>query len=65
MAHCPECDAELEGDLFELEEGEVVECPECGVELEVVSTTPLELEPVELDEDLEEEYEDYDEEGWD
>ena len=65
MAHCPECDAELEGDLFELEEGEVVECPECGVELEVVSTTPLELEPVELVVDLEEEYEDYYEEGWD
>lgn len=65
MAHCPECDAELEGDLFELEEGEVVECPECGVELEVVSTSPLELEPVEFDEDLEEEFEDYDEEGWD
>lgn len=66
MAHCPECDAELEGDLFELEEGEVVECPECGVDLEVVSTTPLELEPVELDEDdLDDDHENYEEEEWD
>ncbi len=66
MAHCPECDAELEGDPFEFEEGEVVECPECGVELQVVSTSPLELEPLEPDEeDDDENYGDYDREEWD
>lgn len=64
MAQCPECDAELEGDLFELEEGEVVECPECGVDLEVVSTTPLELEPVELDDEDLDDFEAYEEEEW-
>lgn len=47
MAFCPECDAEIEGESFEFEEGEVIECPECGVELEVTNTTPLEFELVE------------------
>ena len=47
MAHCPECDAEIEGDPFEFEEGEIIECGECGVELEVINTSPLELEPIE------------------
>lgn len=47
MAFCPECDAEIEGEPFEFEEGEIVECPECGVELEVTSGSPLEFELVE------------------
>ena len=65
MAHCPECDAEIEGDPFEFEEGEIIECGECGVELEVISTSPLELEPIESDdEDTEESYDDYDEQEW-
>lgn len=59
MAFCPECDAEIEGEPFEFEEGELVECPECGAELEVVSTAPLEFEIVS------EEWEDEDEEQWD
>ncbi len=59
MAFCPECDAEIEGQPFEYEEGEVVECPECGCELEVVSTSPLEFELVEGD------YEEDGEEEWD
>lgn len=65
VAHCPECDAEIEGDPFEFEEGEIIECGECGVELEVINTSPLEFEPVESDdEDLEESYDDYDEQEW-
>jgi len=61
MAHCPECEAliEMEGD--EVEEGELVSCPECGVDLEVISTNPVELrlaEDEELDEDEDEEEED-------
>jgi lysine biosynthesis protein LysW len=49
LAYCPECDAEIEGEPFEFEEGEVIECPECGCELEVTSTSPLEFELVESD----------------
>lgn len=60
MAFCPECDAEIEGEAFEFEEGEVIECPECGVELEVTSTSPLEFDLIESDYD-----EEYEEEEWD
>ena len=43
MPQCPECDAAVDVDEEEVEEGEVVSCPECGVDLEVVNTNPLEL----------------------
>jgi lysine biosynthesis protein LysW len=59
MAFCPECEAEIEGEPYEFEEGEIIECPECGVELEVVSTSPLEFEMVEGD------FEEEEEEEWD
>jgi lysine biosynthesis protein LysW len=55
LAYCPECDAEIEGEPFEFEEGEVIECPECGSELEVSSTSPLEFEVVESDWEADEE----------
>ena len=35
MTKCPECDAEIDLDEDEVEEGEIVGCPECDVELEV------------------------------
>lgn len=53
MATCPACDAILDMEDEEFEEGQTVDCPECGAELEVVNTNPLELDV--LDEDEEEE----------
>ena len=50
MAHCPECDAVLDLELDEIEEGLLVSCPECGVDLEVLHTNPLELDLAEGDE---------------
>jgi alpha-aminoadipate carrier protein LysW len=44
MATCPECDAEIEIDEFDVDKGEVISCPECGTDLEVVGLSPLELE---------------------
>ncbi len=39
-------------DEDELEEGEIVSCPECGSDFEVITKSPLELNPLdELDED--------------
>lgn len=61
MPHCPECEALVDVDEDEVEEGEVVSCPECGVDLEVISTNPLELNLLE-DEDEEEEEEEADDE---
>jgi len=54
MAHCPECDADIDvGD--DVEEGQTIDCPECEALLEVVTTNPLELDVVSVKEDEEEE----------
>lgn len=58
MPTCPECEAIVDVDEDEVEEGEVVSCPECGLELEVIGTNPLELNP--LDDEGEEDEEDED-----
>ena len=46
MPTCPECDATIDIEEEELEEGQTIDCPECGAELEVVSTEPLEFDVV-------------------
>jgi alpha-aminoadipate carrier protein LysW len=43
MAVCPECEADIEIDEFDVDKGEIISCPECGVDLEVVGLAPLEL----------------------
>ena len=53
MAVCPDCEANIEIDDFDVDKGEVISCPECGVELEVVGLAPLELEPALPEEDWE------------
>jgi alpha-aminoadipate carrier protein LysW len=77
MATCPECDAEIEVDEFDVDKGDQLSCPECGSNLEVVGLSPLELdlaldddEEEEDDEELDDDLEDTDEEdddkdeGW-
>jgi alpha-aminoadipate carrier protein LysW len=44
MAVCPECEADIEIDEYDVDKGEVISCPECGVELEVVGLSPLQLD---------------------
>jgi alpha-aminoadipate carrier protein LysW len=72
MATCPECDAELDVDDFDVEKGDVISCPECGSNLEVTGVSPLNVEVIgeddeddedelEEDEEEEEEQEDWDE----
>lgn len=53
MAVCPECEADIEIDEFDVDKGEVISCPECGMDLEVVGLAPLELEPAGDEEDWE------------
>ena len=43
MAVCPECEAHVEMDEYDIDKGEIISCPECGVELEVLGLAPLEL----------------------
>lgn len=57
MAVCPECDAAIDIEDDEVEEGQTLDCPECGAELEVVSTNPVELNAILEEEDEEEEEE--------
>ena len=50
MVYCPECETDLDIDEDEVEEGEVVSCPECGSDFEVITTNPVELKQVGVDE---------------
>jgi alpha-aminoadipate/glutamate carrier protein LysW len=53
MANCPECDAEIEVDEFDVDKGDQLSCPECGSSLEVTGVSPIELDlaPEEDEED--------------
>jgi alpha-aminoadipate carrier protein LysW len=51
MATCPECDADIDVDEFDVDKGDLISCAECGSNLEVSSIAPLELEPVDEDDD--------------
>jgi len=57
MAICPECDAEVELDEYDVDKGDLVSCAECGSNLQVSSLSPLELD-VASDEDDDDEDED-------
>ena len=59
MATCPECDADIDVDEFDVDKGDLISCAECGTNLEVTSTSPLELETA-GDEDDDEDDEDDD-----
>ncbi len=67
MATCPECDADIEVDEFDVDKGDLISCPDCGANLEVTSTSPVELEAAddddEDDDEDEEEEDDFDDDG--
>lgn len=51
MVNCPLCDAALDIDEEELDEGDELTCEECGEMIRVSSKDPLELEGVDDDDD--------------
>jgi alpha-aminoadipate/glutamate carrier protein LysW len=69
---CPVCDAVIDVDEDDIDEGDSISCDECGADLKVLSTDPLELESAEEaeedddDEDFleEDEEEEESEEEW-
>jgi alpha-aminoadipate carrier protein LysW len=65
LTRCPECDAEIDLDEDEVEEGEIVTCPECDAELEVTQTHPVHFVVLSDDEDDEDEDDEEDEEDGD
>ena len=72
MVNCPLCDAVLDVDEEELDEGDSLVCEECGANLNVSGVSPLELvsdaadDEEDLDEDdLDEDDDDEDDEDED
>ncbi len=57
MAFCPDCEAAIDLEEDDVEEGQTMDCPECGAELEVVNTNPLELDVITPGEEDDEEEE--------
>jgi alpha-aminoadipate/glutamate carrier protein LysW len=51
---CLECDADIDLDEDEVEEGEILSCPECDAEMEVVQTHPVKLNLISEEEEEEE-----------
>ena len=62
MVNCPLCDAEIDVEEEELDEGDELTCEECGATLNVSSLDPLELESSDEDEEDEEDELGYDDE---
>lgn len=51
MVNCPKCDAVIDVDEEELDEGDALTCEECGANLNVSGVSPLELSPDDDDDD--------------
>ena len=45
MVNCPLCNAAIDVDEEELDEGDPLICEECGANLSVTSVSPLEITP--------------------
>lgn len=71
MVNCPKCDAVIDVDEEELDEGDSLICEDCGANLNVSGVSPLEISPeVETaddddDEDPDEEDDDFDDDDED
>lgn len=59
MVNCPLCEASIDVDEEELDEGDALICEECGANLQVSGVSPLELSPGEDDEEFDDEDEDF------
>ena len=64
MVNCPVCDAILDVEEEELDEGDVLSCDECGATIHVVGLDPIELESEEDEEEEEDEDEDLDDDEY-
>jgi alpha-aminoadipate/glutamate carrier protein LysW len=60
MVSCPKCDAPIDVEEEELDEGDVLSCDECGASLTVASVNPVELESEDEEDEEDEDY-DFDE----
>jgi len=51
MVNCPLCDAVIDADEDELDEGDPLICEECGANLSVTGVSPIEISPDKDDDD--------------
>ena len=68
MVNCPLCDAVIDVDEEDLDEGDPLICEECGANLTVSGVSPLELtsdSDDDEDEDIDEDDDDFDEDDED
>jgi alpha-aminoadipate carrier protein LysW len=65
MVNCPQCNAGIDVDEDELDEGDALICEECGANLSVTGVSPLELSAEEEGFDDEDEDDDDDDEDYD
>ena len=63
MLYCPECETSLDVEEDEVDEGEVLSCTECGTDFEVATINPVELKPVEDEEEYDDDGEEETEDG--
>ncbi len=59
MVSCPSCDASIDVEEEELDEGDSLICEECGSTLSVAGVNPLDLAVAEEEEDEDEEDDDF------
>lgn len=57
MVNCPKCDAAIDVEEEELDEGDILSCDECGAALTVAGVNPVELQS---EDDKTEDGEDFD-----
>ena len=60
MISCPKCDAPIDVEEEDLDEGDLLSCDECGASLTVTSVNPVELQLEDEDDDEDDDF-DYDE----
>jgi len=60
MVNCPKCDAAIDLDEEDLDEGDTLTCEECGADLSVTGLDPLELEASGDEEEAEEDEDEFD-----
>ncbi len=61
MVNCPKCDAAIDVEEEELDEGDQLTCDECGTTLNVLGLDPIEVEADEDEEEDDDEDFDFDE----
>jgi alpha-aminoadipate/glutamate carrier protein LysW len=64
MISCPKCDAPIDVEEEDLDEGDLLSCDECGASLSVTSVNPVDLKSADAAEDKDETF-DFDEDDED